>query len=800
MFSKNAYNLSADAIKQSSSAYVSLKRDFIRFRFTTARFQSSNDAGPDNAKGIVILSEAKSAMSCIRSFAQREDPGNKKAGATRHINLPGSLTGVQDDKNDDAVFVGGKADKFAKPGSTLTANGGSLSTSLRMTRLRCATAMSGLANRSVGRISLAAVLFLGFVGGANATTFDELMHTIYTAHSVTESTGTIRFRGDDVATQTLQHTDGTVYGASYASGISADRQNEWEVQYNDGSGIVIRGIAQCNGFAGTWATANPDMIDPYTTVTENSSEKNCWCKMTGAKGANMSEYLSPSSASWVFNGPASSAAACADDCASLCAGTVRSYADFRSAVFGFGAGALNQSGNVPGCGKNLLTGSVSDYQKPRTAILAPSKSGEKYMLSVEAGALSGNKWMLRLRNKTTGAPVVDGAAIAAALAASDCELDASGASSQNGWIYGPAQATCAFRNTSDVEYLLDVAKENAYTAQPVMMEVTATSATTPSTFVAGQACISVATTAKVDADFTRTNYVQSVIADLVNNVVSNTISQAESIKTLATGKQTRPDETCAEYRQCLLVEGTDGTPHWYQIQDSKRDFFARLLNGTSWAQPKGTQSDGKWTYFNAYFRGDKAWRQTYVDGSASTYDRNWNSCSSTQTYNTEVIAAAPCYNDMTGNFKPLSDGEWAVVYEGDEQTGMFPKNGQNQETPQNMVVYGTSKCTSVGGTYAHSLSELNSTQQTNWAKIPNPVGTDDDPNNPRSAYTQCWCKMTEIGFDGEITNVANPSSASWVFRNTGSSAANCAVYCAYDCANFVRNAAGFRSAVFGSVD
>ena len=51
----------------------------------------------------------------------------------------------------------------------------------------------------------------------------------------------------------------------------------------------------------------------------------------------------------------------------------------------------------------------------------------------------------------------------------------------------------------------------------------------------------------------------------------------------------------------------------------------------------------------------------------------------------------------------------------------------------------------------------------------------------------CWCKLT------------SPAASPWVFDGTGSSASDCALDCASDCANFVRIAARFRGAVFGSV-
>ncbi|MBP5795086.1 MAG: hypothetical protein J6W41_03655, partial [Alphaproteobacteria bacterium] len=49
--------------------------------------------------------------------------------------------------------------------------------------------------------------------------------------------------------------------------------------------------------------------------------------------------------------------------------------------------------------------------------------------------------------------------------------------------------------------------------------------------------------------------------------------------TLQSGKQTRPADNaeCPAYKQCLLVEDENGTPHWYQITDPFRDFVAPII-------------------------------------------------------------------------------------------------------------------------------------------------------------------------------------------------------------------------------
>ena len=89
--------------------------------------------------------------------------------------------------------------------------------------------------------------------------------------------------------------------------------------------------------------------------------------------------------------------------------------------------------------------------------------------------------------------------------------------------------------------------------------------------------IQVATTKYVETQFGGLSASLAAAIATVNTVVTNTINQAASIATLQSGKQTRPDETCPAYKQCLLVEDESGTPHWYQITDPFRDFVAPII-------------------------------------------------------------------------------------------------------------------------------------------------------------------------------------------------------------------------------
>ena len=293
-----------------------------------------------------------------------------------------------------------------------------------------------------------------------------------------------------------------------------------------------------------------------------------------------------------------------------------------------------------------------------------------------------------------------------------------------------------------------------------------------------------------------TNLLNTVIPT-ITGIVSSTVTQATSIGTLATGKQTRPDPAttdgaCPAGKQCLLVEGTDGDPHWYEIFDPVQWFMPAIWSTN--AAFKGTQTNSNWTYYNGFYKGDSNFRKTYIDGSTSTYDRPFSSTTrcTTHNFNGETPNAEPCYNTMTGAFHTLTDGEWAAVYEGNEAAGVKPG-----------IIYGTSKCTSVAGpnNYATAhptkLSELTAEQQAAWEVLPT--------SSTKDNYKQCWCKMTSIGVNDNGTTVADLTrggtysvgGAAWVFSYTLSSAATCAYNCASNCAPRVRISSGFRAAVFG---
>ena len=675
---------------------------------------------------------------------------------------------------------------------------------------------------------------LAFMPGAAVAVpnADDVISDLFVYGSIVgDSSGLVLgYVGDDVGA-----TIGGAYSASYASWkngfTSANRaqhQNEWTVQWplaklESGSvlssGATIRGIAQCNRVGGTFARPNYDMIDPYTTVTEDG-EKNCWCKLTGVSaksGADIAvagDWMSPRGAAWVFDDAYGSAANCANSCAAYCASYVRSNSAFRAAVFG--VGALGRPAAVQMCGKNLANGKLYDYQVPRTVQLQQNK----YTASIATN--DGKQWAIRIRRVSDGGALTALADIKAALASSDLELDDSAAediAARDGWVFGVAENGLNGADkpiiTFDLkgDFLVDIAKIDATGTQNLMLEI----GEAASAYVAPTKCVGkIATTARSEAAFERTKFVQNVAMRTIAHVVEKTINQANAIGELSGAKQTRPaddytdsenTENCPAGHQCLLVEDENGDPHWYKIFDPVPWFMGELWKNNETC--RYTQSGSNWTYYNAFYKGDATWRKTYVDGSTSTYNRPFahSTRCTNHNFNTETPNAEPCYNTMTGAFHTLTDGEWALVFEGGEGTdGTITNSGVRPG-----IVYGESKCTSVAGpnNYATAnptkYSELSAANQAKWNLVPNPVGTADDANNPRSSYTQCWCRMTGVGVNDAASTVADltngkyypVSGAAWVFNYTYGSAAYCANYCASRCASYVRFNSAFRAAVFG---
>ena len=288
--------------------------------------------------------------------------------------------------------------------------------------------------------------------------------------------------------------------------------------------------------------------------------------------------------------------------------------------------------------------------------------------------------------------------------------------------------------------------------------------------------IKIATTAYNSARFSPVvNDLNTTIAT-IRDVVTNTINQTAAIADLQATKQTRPaddytDETntenCPKFRQCLLVEDDNGTPHWYLIKDPVRDLVKSLRDNkiNSDGETTTTAYAANGTTNSRYYKGYPAMRKL-ADGSTSV--------------NTRQFGAALTGGDNGGQYKTLSDQEWAVTWNGNETgtAGSFLPG----------VIYGISRCSKVKPSSTAVGTE-------GWTTIENSDPVNDAENI--QSYLQCYCKMTGVGVDGEFTPVRDSSRAPWVFTYTNGSAADCADYCAADCASDVRLDASVRSAVLG---
>ncbi len=651
------------------------------------------------------------------------------------------------------------------------------------------------------KVSLFTILLLSGVGASPAmaalTSADDILSElmIYGAvygisgDSARTSNGITRnYHGDDVGYKKLANTTNN---SAIAGLTDSSFQNHWEVEFpatvlSDGTslsnGATVHGIAQCNRIKGTFGVPNYDMTDPYTTETEDG-ELQCWCKMTSIReGVPANHSTGPAddlgysvgSSAWVFSYTISSAADCAFNCANNCAHYVRNSAGFRAAVFG--GGALGHATPADMCGQNLANGKLYDYQVPRVAKLAAGT----YTASIAAA--DGGKWMLRLRGVADNT-VVKGEALTAALASSGLALDDSEISNRDGWIFGNASDanTLTFTIRSG-EYIVEIAKADATGAQNLMLE----HGDVANAYVAPTPCIRIAGTKIAAAAFERADAVRARLVNVVDHVVSQTITQAGRIATLQTEKQTRPAddptdannaENCPEGKKCLLVTDENKTPHWYEIFDPIHwfldAFFVKNPNG----QYEENVKDFRRWQGNSYFR------KTYIDGSASVNVRQWT-------------AATPARR-VGGMYQTLSEGDlenagtWAVEYDGTEAEGINAG-----------VMYGIAKCTSVAGTFANKLPAAS---EAKFYELPAPVGQAEREGYERENFKQCWCRASAVGVPGDDGDPANGAvypvgSSAWVFGGTYGSAAVCAGYCASRCASRVRGDAGFRAAVFGGLE
>ena len=124
--------------------------------------------------------------------------------------------------------------------------------------------------------------------------------------------------------------------------------------------------------------------------------------------------------------------------------------------------------------------------------------------------------------------------------------------------------------------------------------------------------------------------------------------------------------------------------------------------------------------------------------------------------------------DLNGDGK-CKDGDWddnASTY-GITEPGQWGVNFTYGD------VIGEAICSSTSGTWATA-------------------GTPDTSGSGQ----YCWCRA--MGYKLSGSNMCAVSSPAWVFNDDHGSAANCAYYCANNCAGNVRLNSFFRAALFGA--
>ena len=121
------------------------------------------------------------------------------------------------------------------------------------------------------------------------------------------------------------------------------QQYEWKQPFANGT---VYGMAHCtakqgNNYSQTWPAENRanytstlDAMNEYDTQHSTEEKKYCWCQATGYKATNQSTIQRPlSSIAWVFDDFYGAASGCANNCATICANSVRRNSAFRAAVF-----------------------------------------------------------------------------------------------------------------------------------------------------------------------------------------------------------------------------------------------------------------------------------------------------------------------------------------------------------------------------------------------------------------------------------------------------------------------------------
>ena len=167
----------------------------------------------------------------------------------------------------------------------------------------------------------------------------------------------------------------------------------------------------------------------------------------------------------------------------------------------------------------------------------------------------------------------------------------------NNWVNLPFSATSP-ANAYKARFVLTQSDEGTILTPSDAQNVQFEQGSTATEYSAFCPPIKVATKKYSDSKFNPVMTALNSAITTIKTVVTNTINQAAAVESLQNGKQTMPNAsatngTCPNYKQCLLVETSDGTPQWFVITDPFRDFVAPILatntNGTTSTNDPGYQ-------------------------------------------------------------------------------------------------------------------------------------------------------------------------------------------------------------------
>ena len=189
--------------------------------------------------------------------------------------------------------------------------------------------------------------------------------------------------------------------------------------------------------------------------------------------------------------------------------------------------------------------------------------------------------------------------------------------------------------------------------------------------------IKIATTKYNETAFSPLNTALANAISVVDTVVSNTIAQAGKIATLQAQKQTRPaNDTCPAYKQCLLVEDENGTPHWYEITDPFRDFVRPIIANN--VAPASTTNSAGYTQLEYIESTGTQWIDTGI---------KWRYGYSLEIAFTPIRTGPNAAIFGASNGDAYNNGEVALFFQRDGYDVIWPTTGSMTSTYQHFGTF-----------------------------------------------------------------------------------------------------------------